>query len=118
MLKLSTYKGELAFMDADEKTTNDFLDGAEFINKAPARTLLEFLKYSPGKYFSKINTPIFVAACTQDDLAPADKTIELAKKCKTSTYKTYDCGHFQIYCNELFEEVINDYLEFYNKIFV
>ena len=100
MLKLSTYKGELAFMDADEKTTNDFLDGA------------------PGKYFSKINTPIFVAACTQDDLAPADKTIELAKKCKTSTYKTYDCGHFQIYCNELFEEVINDYLEFYNKIFV
>ena len=117
MLKLSTYTGELAFMEADEKTTRDFIGDTEYINKAPARTLLEFLKYSPGRYFSKINSPIFVAACTKDDLAPADRTIELAQKCKTSVCKTYDCGHFQIYCNELFEEVINDYLEFYNKIF-
>ena len=117
MLKLSTYTGELAFMEADEKTTRDFLDDAEFINKAPARTLIEFLKYSPGKYFSKINTPIFVAACTQDDLAPADKTIELAKHCKTATYKTFNCGHFQVYCNDFFKEAINDYIKFYNNIF-
>lgn len=115
MLKLSTYEGELAFMEADEKTTNDFIEGADYINKAPARTLLEFLKYSPGKYFSKIDTPIFVAACSKDDLAPADKTIELAKKAKNSTCKRYDCGHFQIYCNELFEEVISDYISFYNQ---
>lgn len=117
MLKLSTCKGELAFMEADEKTTKDFIGDTEYVNKAPARTLLEFLKYSPGKYFSKINIPIFVAACTNDDLAPADKTVELAKKCKTAICKTYECGHFQIYCNELFEEVIEDYLKFYNKIF-
>ena len=117
MLKLSTSTGELAFMEADEKTTRDFLGDAEFINKAPARTLLEFLKYSPGKYFSKINTPIFVAACTKDDLAPADKTIELANQCKTSTYKRFDCGHFEVYCNNFFEEAIADYIEFYNNIF-
>ena len=117
MLKLSTFKGELAFMEADEKTTNDFIEGADFINEAPARTLLEFLKYSPGRYFGKINTPIFVAACSQDDLAPADKTIELSKNAKNSTYKRYDCGHFQIYCNEFFEEAVNDYINFYNGIF-
>ena len=117
MLKLSTYTGELAFMEADEKTTRDFIGDTEYVNEAPARTLLEFLRYSPGKYFSKINTPIFVAACTQDDLAPADKTIELAKQCKTSTYKTFDCGHFEVYCNDFFEEAINDYIGFYNNIF-
>ena len=117
MMKLSTYSGELAFMEADEKTTNDFIEGADYINEAPARTLLEFLKYSPGKYFGKIKTPIYVAACTKDDLAPADKTIELAKKAKHSICKRYDCGHFQIYCNELFEEAVTDYIEFYNKIF-
>ena len=116
MLKLSTYKGELAFMEADEKTTKDFVGNAKFINKAPARTLLEFLKYSPGKYFNKITTPIFVAVCTKDDLAPADKTITLAKKCKNSTYKTFDCGHFEIYCNEFFEEAINDYIVFFNNL--
>ena len=116
MLKLSTYKGELAFMEADEKTTQDFLGNAEFINKAPARTLLEFLKYSPGKYFSKITTPIYVAACSKDTLAPAEKTLELARNAKKSICKKYDCGHFEIYCNEFFEEAINDYIVFYNHI--
>ncbi len=42
---------------------------------------------------------------------------ELAKQCKRSTYKTFDCGHFEIYCNDFFEEAINDYIEFYNNIF-
>lgn len=115
MMKLSTCTGELAFMEADEKTTNDFIEGAVYRNEAPARTLLEFVKYSPGKCFKKIATPIFVAACTKDDLAPADKTIELAKNAEKSICKRYDCGHFQIYCNELFEEVISDYISFYNQ---
>ncbi len=77
--------------------------------------MLEFLKCSPSRYFSKITTPIFVAACSKDGLVPADKTIELAKKAKNATYKIYDCGHFQICCNELFEEVISDYIGFYNQ---
>lgn len=119
MLKLSTYTGtgELAFMEADEETTKKFIEDAQFINEAPARTLLEFVKYSPGKYFGKINTPIYVAACTKDNLAPADKTIQLAKKAKNSICKEYDCGHFEIYIEPFFEEVINDYINFYNKIF-
>lgn len=116
MMKLSTFSGELAFMEADEKTTNDFIEGADYINEAPARTLLEFLKYSPGKYFGKIKTPIFVAACTKDNLAPAAKTLELAEKAEKSICKKYDCGHFEIYCNELFEEVIEEYISFFNAI--
>ena len=48
MVKLSTFSGENAFMDADEETTNRFLENAPFINEAPARTLVEFVKYSPG----------------------------------------------------------------------
>ena len=78
--------------------------------------LLEFLKYSPGKYFSKITTPIYVAACSKDTLAPAEKTLELARNAKKSICKKYDCGHFEIYCNEFFEEAINDYIVFYNHI--
>ena len=71
-------------------------------------------------YYNQIqenHTPIFVAACTKDDLAPADKTIELAKQCKTSTCKTFNCGHFEVYYNDFFEEAIIDYIEFYNNIF-
>ena len=54
MLKLSSYSGENALMQADEETTKRFIGNTQFINEAPARTLLEFVKYSPGKYFKKI----------------------------------------------------------------
>ncbi len=119
MLKLSTTPGtgENAFMVADEETTERFIDGTEYINAAPARTLLEFVKYSPGRFFGDVKNPIYVAACKQDNLAPAYKTIQLAKKAKNLKYKEYDCGHFNIYLSPFFEEVVEDYINFYNSIF-
>ena len=118
MLKLSTFPGtgENAFMEADEDTTERFIDGAPFINEAPARTLMEFVKYSPGRFFKDVKNPIYVAACAKDNLAPAGKTLRLAKKAEHLTCKTYDCGHFNIYLSPFFEEVIEDYVNFYNQI--
>lgn len=117
MLKLGTYKGENAFMEADKKTTKLMIGDAEFINKAPARSLLEFLKYSPGKFFGGITIPIYVAACSMDKLVPGEKTIELAKNAKSSICKKYVCRHFDIYLNGCFEEAIKDYINFYNHLF-
>ena len=85
-------------------------------NKAPARTILEFLKYSPGKYFKNVHKPIFVAPCLRDNLAPAYKTIELAGQCPTAVVKEYDCDHFDIYFDPFFEEACGDYLNFLNGI--
>ena len=115
LLKLSTYSGENAFMEADEDLTKRYIGDAPFVNKAPARTLLEFVKYSPGRFFGRIETPIYVAACSKDTLAPADKTISLARKAKKLTCRKYDCGHFEIYLSPFFEEVINEYIDFYYK---
>ncbi len=117
MLKLSTFTGENAFMEADEDTTNRFVGDAEYVNEAPARTLLEFVKYSPGSFFYRVKNPIYVAACTRDILAPADRTIQLAKQSRGATCKTYDCGHFEIYIQPMFETAINDYINFYNGLF-
>ena len=117
MLKLSTYRGENALFETDEETSKRFIGDAKFINKVPARTLLEFLKYSPGRHFGRIHNPICVAVCSKDSLAPAEKTIQLAAKAKHSTCKKYDCGHFEIYLNPYFEEAINDYIDFYRQSF-
>ena len=116
MLKLGSYKGENAFMSADKETTIQMIGDANFINKAPARSLLEFIKYSPGKFFGKISIPIYVAACSRDMLVPGEKSIQLAKSAEHSICKKYDCRHFDIYLNECFEEAINDYIVFYNQI--
>ena len=51
-----------------------------------------------------------------DNPAPADKTLRLAKKAERLTFKTYDCGHFNIYLSPFFEEVTEDYINFYNQI--
>ncbi len=117
MLKLSSYQGENAFMEADEEITRRFIGDLQYINEAPARTLLEFVKYSPGKYFSRIDNPIYVAACSKDTLCPAEKTIQLAKQASHLTYKEYDCGHFEIYLNPYFEVAISDYIHFYQQVF-
>ena len=117
MLKLSSYSGENALMEADEATTKRFIGNVRFINEAPARTLLVFLKYSPGKYFKKVHNPIYVAACAKDTLCPAEKTIQLAGSAKQLAYKLYDCGHFEIYLSPYFEEAINDYIRFFHQVY-
>lgn len=115
MLKLSTWSGENAFMEADEALTKRYIGDADFINEAPARTLLEFVKYSPGRFFGRIGTPICVAACAKDMLAPAEKTLRLARKAKDPTCRKYDCGHFEIYLPPFFEEVVKEYTDFYDR---
>ncbi len=116
MLKLGSYKGENAFMVSDEKTTKLMIGDARFINKAPARSLLEFIKYSPGEFFGKIKIPIYVAACARDELVPGEKTVELAGNAKRAVVKKYNCRHFDIYLNGCFEEAIKDYINFYDGI--
>lgn len=116
LLPLSTYSGENAFMEASEETTHKYVGDTDYINAAPARTLLEFVKYSPGKFFGDIKIPIFVAACLDDILAPADKTLELAAKAKYAVCKKYECGHFEIYLEPVFDEAIQDYINFYNQV--
>lgn len=117
MLKLSSYTGENAFMVEGEEIYRRYMGDAPFVNAAPARTLLEFVKYSPGKYFGDIKIPIYVAACLSDVLAPAEKTLELAANAPYAVTKKYECGHFEIYLEPVFNEAIRDYINFYNGVF-
>ncbi len=117
MMKLTSYKGENAMMQTDEETTKRFIGDLQYNNDAPARTLLEFLKYSPGRYLNNLKTPIYIAACSKDHLAPADKTLQLAQKACQATCKSYDCGHFDIYLSPFFDEVIKDYIAFLDSFF-
>ena len=103
-------------MYADEELTKRYIGDAVFINKAPARTLLEFLRYSPGRYFIRISTPVFVAVCRDDMLAPAKKTIKLSSRCESAICRSYGCGHFEIYLSPFFEETMDDYISFFDRI--
>ena len=113
-LMLASESGEKALMKVPDynRYLKKIPKNVNFINKAPARTVFEFLKYSPGKYLKKINKPIFIAPCIKDNLAPAYKTIKLANKCKNAIIKEYNCNHFDIYFDDFFIEACNDYINF------
>lgn len=117
MVKLGAPRGKAALMAVPDY--NVFLRqvpaGSTFVNKAPARTILEFFKYSPGRYTKHIQSPIYFAVCKKDTLAPAKATVECARHAKKATIKEYDCGHFDIYLGEYFEEAIVDYISFFDK---
>ena len=118
MLKLAASRGKAAIMAVPDY--QGYLEQApansSFVNKAPARTLLEFLKYSPCKYAKNIENPVFYAVCTKDTLAPATTTIKYAKLSPKAIVRKYQCGHFDIYLGDYFEKAILDYIDFFNKI--
>lgn len=117
-LKLVAPKGELALMvmEADNQSIEQFIGEANFINQVPARTLVEFLKYSPGKYARMIQQPIYFAICEKDTIAPAEATLKWARQANQATIKVYNCEHFEIYLEPMFDKVIADYIDFYNQV--
>ena len=118
MLDLAAPKGKTALMSVSEydKFIKRVPKNINFVNKVPTRTILEFLKYCPSKYMNKINNPILIGTCLKDSLAPAKATIHCAKDIKNITLKEYNCGHFDIYFDDFYEEAIKDYIEFYDKM--
>lgn len=117
MLKLADARGKAAIMAVSDyrEFFRQIPSNSNFVNKTPARTLLEFFKYSPGRYTKDIESPIYYAVCRKDTLAPAKATIECAKLSKNATIKEYDCGHFDIYSGDFFDRAIVDYINFFNK---
>lgn len=116
MLKLADARGKAAIMAVSDYKAffKQIPEHSNFVNKAPARTLLEFLKYSPCRYTKDIECPIYYAVCLKDTLAPAKATIECARRSKNATIVEYDCGHFDIYVGEFFDRAIADYINFFN----
>lgn len=120
MLKLADACGKAAIMAvSDYKGYLELVpEVSNFINKAPARTFIEFFKYSPSKYTKKIESPIYYAVCLKDTLAPAKETIKWAKLSNNATIEEYDCGHFDIYLGDYFEKAVVDYIVFLDNILI
>lgn len=90
-------------------------DSKTFKNITPITTILEFVKYSPGKYAKNVKVPILYAICENDTVAPAKETLKYVKESEKGIIKKYHCGHFDIYSGEHFRKAIGDYIEFFKN---
>ena len=87
-------------------------DGHPFQQTVPARLTLTLPFLRPGSYASEVECPILFGICGTDSVAPAQTTLEYAKKAPKGVIRWYDVGHFDIYSGPPFEEAMKDYQAF------
>jgi pimeloyl-ACP methyl ester carboxylesterase len=87
--------------------------GHQIQERVPARLILKMPLLRPGSYTSDIQCPILFAICGKDSVAPADATLEYAKKAPKGVVKWYeDIGHFEIYYGDAYQKAMQDYVSF------
>jgi dienelactone hydrolase len=89
-------------------------DDVEVDNRVAACVSIDILMYRPGKSLAKLTCPTLVCICEKDTVAPAKAAKKFVAAAGPNVEsKTYDYGHFDIYLDEAFEEVIADQIDFF-----
>lgn len=86
--------------------------GEDVSNDVAARFGLQIVFHRPGTYIKDIRCPALLCVCKTDSVAPAKATLRHAGNAPNATVKVYDRGHFDIYVDDGFEEVMKDQLAF------
>ncbi len=86
-------------------------------NEIGARMALTLGTYRPIALAGKVSCPALIQVCRQDSVAPAAVAIETARRMGArAELKQYDCGHFDIYTGQHFEQAVHDQLDFFNRV--
>ncbi|MGW5571407.1 alpha/beta hydrolase [Nocardia thailandica] len=80
--------------------------------KVAARVALSTLFDSPGRRAKSLKMPVFYAIAQNDTVAPAGPTRKAAARTKHAVVKEYPVGHFDVYFDDVFEQVVKDETDF------
>ena len=73
-------------------------------NRMLARFLADFDRFDPLAALDGVRCPVLLVAARDDDLTPAASVHGAARRTGTGVrVAEYDCGHFDLYCGEVFE---------------
>ncbi|GAA4642021.1 alpha/beta hydrolase [Gordonia humi] len=86
-----------------------------FSNQVAARIGLAIGLHFPGRSAAKVTVPILYCVCDRDSVAPAPATLRHVAKSPRGEIRRYDEGHFDIYVDEAFEQVVTDQLDFLRR---
>lgn len=89
--------------------------GMHFINHVAARVIPEIISYRPGRRAAKVRFPILFCVSRTDTVTPPERTIAMAARAPRGETKVYDCGHFDFYLGNHFEEAVTDQTEFLKR---
>jgi len=89
--------------------------GSRWRNEVCARIALEIGTYRPAVRAASIRCPILYGIGEHDQLTPADLAFAAAKRAPRGEIKSYPCGHFDVYTDPHWEQVVADQTAFLVK---
>jgi fermentation-respiration switch protein FrsA (DUF1100 family) len=98
--------------DADTLYPGMYPEDHEFRNETPARIMLTYGTYSPGRDAKKVRCPILVVVASGDHITPPDPARKIADEAPQGRLLEFDGGHFEIYRGEVFEWAVNEEANF------
>ncbi|MEI2700913.1 MAG: alpha/beta fold hydrolase [Baekduia sp.] len=87
-----------------------------FDERVTARTVLDVLRYAPGRRAGRIACPLHVAICDEDSVAPAGRAAKQVARAPQAEVVHYPIGHFDIYVGEPFERAVAGYVAFLDRV--
>lgn len=114
-VRLAGRRGSAALMsapDVPEGYGRLAEESATYEPKVAARVAFSLLFDAPGKHTKAIKTPVFYAIADNDTITPVGPTLAAAERTKHPVVKRYPVGHFDMYFDEVFEQVVYDQTEF------
>jgi fermentation-respiration switch protein FrsA (DUF1100 family) len=110
--------GTLAAMTSDDAGTafpELYPDGYEFRNSIPARILLRFGSYSPGREAKKVLCPLLVIVGDDDTVTPPAPARKAVEKAPRGELLSFGGRHFDIYRGPDFEWAAGKETEFLQR---
>ncbi|KAF0845660.1 alpha/beta hydrolase [Nocardia caishijiensis] len=80
--------------------------------KVGARVAFSTLFDSPGRRAKSLKVPVLYTIAENDSVAPSGPTRKAAARTKHAVVKEYPVGHFDVYFDDVFEQVVRDQTDF------
>jgi dienelactone hydrolase len=118
MVPIAALPGQPALMNAHDALPGYLAlmpKGMRFINHVAARVIPEIVSYRPGRRAAKVKFPILFCVSRTDTVTPPERTVAMASRAPRGETRLYDCGHFDFYLGDHFEQAVSDQTEFLTR---
>jgi len=109
--------GELGIMTQPEAKNYWSLipDTSDWQNRVPVSILTKIGQYQPINIASRVSCPVLFVVGERDEVTPPEPVCECAKKIDDVEVLSIDCGHFDVYSGDVFNQVVTREAEFLSR---
>ncbi|MGE2833658.1 alpha/beta hydrolase [Mycobacterium sp. SMC-4] len=92
------------------------MDSPTWQNRVAPRALLDMMRYRPADHVSALAMPLLVCAGTRDRETPVTSAAQLAERAARGELREYPYRHFDFYLPEFRRQVLEDQVEFLERV--